>query len=144
MMSYVQRWVRGLEARLFRRALHFDPPGLVELSLVLCGKDKIRQLNRVYRKKDKATDVLSFPIHEALRELDIFPYPLLELGDIYICKEVAARQAHEFGLSFQEEILHLATHGLLHLCGYDHEISESEEKLMEENEMFILDGVRSE
>ena len=53
-----------------------------------------------------------------------------ELGDIFICREVALRQAKEFGISIEEEILHLFIHGFLHLCGYDHEISREEEKLM--------------
>ena len=106
----------------------------VELSLTLCGDKRIRTLNRDYRGKDKATDVLSFPVHDSLRpegEDDFFFFDkILNLGDIIISRDVAKKQAKEFQITYEQEILHLMVHGLLHLCGYDHEIDESEEKIM--------------
>lgn len=71
---------------------------------------RVRALNRQYRRKDAATDVLSWPADEPG-----------ELGDIVIAVGVAKRQAKEAGHSLETELRVLALHGLLHLLGYDHE-----------------------
>lgn len=112
---------------------------LITVSITLCSSDKIIELNSQYRNKSKETDVLSFPVQENIRggEVDSFS-PELELGDIYICKDVCLKQAREFKLEFREEFIHLAVHGFLHLCGFDHEISSSEEELMEELEKKLI------
>ncbi len=114
--------------RVFEGQFKFK--GEIELSLTLCGKKKIKSLNRKYRKKDKVTDVLSFPVHESFTNLS----GQMELGDIFICLDVAIKQAREFKITLREEIIHLFVHGFLHLLGYDHEISPLEEK-----RMFILE-----
>ncbi len=82
---------------------------------------RIQELNRDYRGKDKPTDVLSFPLFEHGEEFD-FPVSGEEiaLGDIVISTQTAARQALEQAHSFEREIAFLATHGALHLLGYDH------------------------
>lgn len=100
------------------------------VSLLLCGDSKIRSLNREHRGKDKITDVLSFPGQEDLR---IHPSPesVVHLGDLAISIPVTRRQATEFKIGFQDEFIHLFLHGLIHLLGFDHEVSEAEEKLME-------------
>jgi probable rRNA maturation factor len=82
----------------------------------------IRQLNRQFRGVDKATDVLSFPAEDEDK---------LNLGDIAISVETAARQAKENGLTFDEEVAQLILHGLLHLCGYDHETDNGEMNRLE-------------
>ena len=112
---------------------------ILNLNLLLVDEPTIKQLNSEHRAKDKVTDVLSFPHQENLRggEFSFFA-PEEELGDIIICSEVCLKQAEEHGLSFDEEFLHLAVHGFLHIIGYDHEISESEEKLMENLEEKLL------
>jgi probable rRNA maturation factor len=104
----------------------------IELSLVLCGEKKITSLNGQYRGKNKRTDVLSFPVFEDLRsELKKHNIQyLLNMGDIYICKDVAIIQARRFGISVEEELVHLFIHGFLHLLGYDHEKSKREEDIM--------------
>jgi rRNA maturation RNase YbeY len=79
---------------------------------------EIHALNRQYRTKDKPTDVLSFPLADALQ-------PSL-LGDVVISIETAARQAQRRGHSLGEELQTLLIHGVLHLLGYDHEVSRSE------------------
>lgn len=106
-----------------------EKPITVNISIV--GDDEIREINAEYRDKDKVTDVLSFPMQENMRkgEFDDF-MPLIELGDIIICKSVCEEQAREFKLSYFEEFVHLVIHGFLHVYGYDHEISEDEEQLM--------------
>jgi probable rRNA maturation factor len=78
----------------------------------------MRVLNRSYRRKDYATDVLSFPADPALAEATA-GHPAL--GDIVIATGVAKRQARDAGHSHQTELRVLALHGLLHLLGYDHE-----------------------
>lgn len=114
------------------------------LNVTLCGNTKIKSLNREYRNKDKVTDVLSFGVHENLRP-DLGPFlanlPELELGDIFICKEVAKKQAHEFDITYEMEVIHLLVHGFLHLLGYDHEISEKEEMIMEKEEAKLVKSI---
>ena len=80
------------------------------VTVAIVSDARVRVLNRQYRRKDKATDVLSFPSGER-------GY----LGDVVIAAGVAARQAHEAGHTFATELRVLALHGLLHLLGYDHE-----------------------
>ena len=94
---------------------------------------KLKVLIQTTEINQKLTDVLSFPVYETLRsnsESFIEPGPVVHLGDIFICREVALRQAKEFKITFEEEFLHLFIHGFLHLCGYDHEMSKEEEELM--------------
>lgn len=111
---------------------------IIELSIV---SDKaIQEINHEYRDKDKATDVLSFPSQENIRadEYEILNDELI-VGDILICHEICLKQALEHKITYKDEFLHLFVHGLLHLYGYDHEISESEEKLMEAKEKKLIE-----
>ena len=106
----------------------------IELGVTLCGAQKIRTLNREYRGKDKSTDVLSFPVFEDLRpgsEERDFLTPVLDLGDVLICREKVYEQAKRFELPPLAEALHLIAHGFLHVCGYDHERSDAEEQVMQ-------------
>jgi probable rRNA maturation factor len=82
---------------------------------------KMRELNNDFRGKNTTTDVLSFPF-----EADEFELNADFLGDIVISVEQAARQADENGLTFETEIKQLILHGVLHLCGYDHETDKGE------------------
>jgi probable rRNA maturation factor len=89
-----------------------------ELGIALVSDARMRILNRSYRRKDGATDVLSFAPAPAVR----IPHSAVRLlGDIVIATGVALRQAREAGHSYQTELRVLALHGLLHLLGYDHE-----------------------
>ncbi|GMI97963.1 YbeY endoribonuclease [Hibiscus trionum] len=105
----------------------------VELSVLLCNDEFIRKLNKEWRDEDHATDVLSMSEH--IPELNL---PVLMLGDIVISIETAARQAEERGHTLIDEIRILMVHGLLHLLGFDHEISEDAEEEMEKEEEFVL------
>jgi probable rRNA maturation factor len=80
------------------------------MTVAIVPDARVRALNRKFRKKDKGTDVLSFPAEEP-------GY----LGDVVISSGVAARQARAAGHSLATELRVLALHGLLHLLGYDHE-----------------------
>ena len=101
------------------------------VSLLICGDNRIQQLNRDYRNKDKPTDVLSFPSFEGMREISPDEDEVF-LGDLAISIPTARRQAKEFKISVWDEFIHLYFHGLLHLIGYDHEVSDAEERLMQE------------
>ncbi|CAL8102427.1 unnamed protein product [Prunus armeniaca] len=105
----------------------------VELSVLLCNDEFIRKLNKEWRNEDHATDVLSLSQHVPDLKL-----PILMLGDIVISVETAARQAEERGHSLIDEIRILMVHGLLHLLGFDHEISEEAEVEMEKEEELLL------
>ena len=98
-----------------------------EISILLMGDDDIRQLNKEFRDYDKPTDVLSFPQNSD--EDPPIPGEMI-LGDIAISLDKAKIQAKEHGLKLKEELILLLIHGILHLLGYDHEISEHEEKKM--------------
>jgi probable rRNA maturation factor len=100
-----------------RRLLDAVGEGEAALSLSLVGDAAIRSLNRSYRGRDAATDVLSFPIGPARRD---GPGEYL-LGDVVISVETAARQAAAYDAPLQREIYRLLIHGLLHLTGHDHE-----------------------
>ena len=117
-----------------------------ELSLWLCGDSQIRKLNKEWRRKDKATDVLSFPLvgEAELRALaKMKPVPDWELGDIVISLDTAKRQAEEHGVTLRQELDLLLVHGLLHLLGFDHEISPEEERRMRrwEKKLLARDGL---
>lgn len=123
----------------------------IEIGLTLCGKQKIRSLNRDYRQKDKITDVLSFPVFEDLRAEDqqrdqeiLLSQGNLSLGDIYICREQAVKQAKQHDIQLVQEVLHLYVHGLLHLVGFDHEISAAEDKLMMGHEQKLVKAIYKE
>jgi len=89
-------------------------------TIAFVSDKRIRELNRQFRRVDKATDVLSFPAEEKLN-----------LGDVAVSVETAAVQAQENGLSVDEEIAQLILHGLLHLCGYNHETDNGEMNRLE-------------
>jgi rRNA maturation RNase YbeY len=134
--------------------------GAAELSLVLVSDRRMRALNRRYRKKDRPTDVLAFPIQRASLTLTlslqgrgkkIVPRPRfggegagegekppMLLGDVVISMETAKRQASEFGHSLRDEVARLLVHGVLHLLGYDHERSERDASVMARRERAIL------
>ena len=95
--------------------------------VALISDRRMRELNRFFRSKDSTTDVLSFP-HEADEfeaMTDDAATPAF-LGDIVISVEQAQKQAAENGLKLDEEIKQLILHGVLHLCGYDHETDDGE------------------
>jgi|CXWL01.1.fsa_nt_gi probable rRNA maturation factor len=81
------------------------------VAVTFLGLRRMRQLNRVYKQHDCPTDVISFSL----------PQPDGSLaGDIYLCRAVAAREAHRRGLPVREEVLRLVVHGTLHVLGHDH------------------------
>ncbi len=108
----------------------------VEISVVLIDNDGIRDLNKLHRNIDRATDVLSFPMFEYDENGEIIEdyaefneMGELCLGDIVISLERAHEQAEEYGHSPEREIGFLTVHSMLHLLGYDHMTPEDEEEM---------------
>lgn len=104
-------------------------------SMALISDRRMRELNSMFRGKDSTTDVLSFPhekdefenTHHTFAPDDLTPeQPHDFLGDIVISAEQAARQAEANGLSLECEVKQLILHGVLHLCGFDHETDNGE------------------
>ncbi|NLD18991.1 MAG: rRNA maturation RNase YbeY [Clostridiales bacterium] len=122
----------------------------VEISLSFVSKEEIRELNRVYRKVDKVTDVLSFPLIEDLEELEEWNEEddgeEILLGDVVICPEKAIEQAKEYRHTKERELVYLFVHSVLHLLGYDHmeEDVKTEMRKREEEIMSFLELERKE
>jgi probable rRNA maturation factor len=108
-----------------------------EISILFIGDQQIRDLNHQFRDIDRPTDVLSFP---QISEGELETSRTLVLGDVAISLETARCQSEEHELSFEEELTLLLIHGILHLLGYDHEISEQEDERMRNKtrELFSL------
>jgi probable rRNA maturation factor len=115
------------------------------VNIVFCDDGFIRQLNQDYRGLDKPTDVLSFSMEEGEELWDdeaneIADDMRRELGDIMISVETARRQAREYGITLEEELVRLAAHGMLHLLGFDHETSPDDEETMMKKQDEMIDG----
>lgn len=114
-----------------------------DLSLVFVGPHKMRVLNKRYRGKDKATNVLAFPFDSAqafgseAQARRGKPGRELALGEIVLCPSVIEKDAVEYKISFQRAISWMFVHGLLHLLGYDHKTPKSE-TLMTQKEQHYL------
>jgi len=145
-----QRPEEGL-VRLLERAAEFvaEREGIasacLEVSLFFAEQGEIRKLNADYRGIDEPTDVLSFPMREAEEGEPIkSTVPVIApqlLGDVVICREIAEKQAEEYGHSEERELVFLFTHGLLHLLGYDHEGARADAEAMRAAEKEILAGL---
>ena len=120
--------VDGERWRAFgERVLGVVPAGGAGAVLVFVSDRAMRDLNRRWRGKVGTTDVLSFPSGQEEFEKGAG----LSLGDVVVSVEQAARQAAEHGLDFEGEVRQLILHGLLHLCGYDHETDGGEMNALE-------------
>lgn len=110
-----------------------------EVSVSFVDNKEIRQLNKLYRNKDKSTDVLSFP----LGENDVYDVNnetgAYLLGDVVISIETAIKQAQMYNHTLEREVGFLTVHSMLHLLGYDHETSPLEERIMREKEESVLE-----
>ncbi len=121
-------WIKRLSALILKNVKGIPFEKRAELSVVLTGDAEVRKLNRLYRKKDKTTDVLSFPLLEGVGFLK-GKLRTVALGDVVISVPQTRRQAREQGKDFHGELALLLAHGILHLLGYDHG-TKAEEKRM--------------
>ncbi len=140
----------GLLRRCIRTALDAEGVDMpCEISVLITDDGGIRVINRDFRQKDAATDVLSFPMQTLvpghfspdLPELNRDTGNLM-LGDIVLSYERIAEQAIEYGQSFNREMVYLAIHSVLHLLGYDHMDESDEKRRMRAREEAILKALR--
>ncbi len=124
---------RGLIRQVGKILRNEKKKGWVEV--ILAGDGLLRRLNKEFAGKNETTDVLSFPFNESVSPEKGLNY----IGEIYISLEQAKRQAKEYGVTLQEELLRLVTHGTLHLLGYDHQ-KKDEAKLMRKKEEKYLNA----
>ena len=120
--AQIRAWVRA--------ALDVDAPHGGQITVRFVDAEEGQTLNRDYRGKDYATNVLTFPY-------DVEP---IIYGDIVICAAVVAREAADQGKPLTNHYAHLIVHGVLHLQGYDHEISAADAETMEAHERALLAG----
>ena len=133
------------------KVLHkcFEEEGLLDSKLIITitftTPEDIRKINKKYRKIDKATDVLSFPmfekdeLDEKIKNKDFLHEDVL--GDIIISIEKVKEQAEEYGHSFERELSYMLVHGFYHLMGYDH-IEVEDKKIMRPKEEKILNDLK--
>ena len=105
-------------------------------NIIFIDNKEIREINREYRNVDRETDVISFALED---NMDVVYDDFRLLGDIYISYEKAIEQAELYNHSVKREVFFLATHGILHLLGYDH-MEEEDEKVMFGKQNELLDG----
>ena len=127
----------------------FEEEGLVDSKLIITitftTPEEIRKINKKYRKIDRATDVLSFPmfekqeLEEKIKNKDFLYEDVL--GDIIISIDKVKEQAEEYGHSFERELSYMLVHGFYHLMGYDH-IEEEDKKIMRPKEEKVLNNLK--
>lgn len=129
---------------LAEKVLRASGAARADLSLLLVGDRFMRRLNRLYRRKDRTTDVLAFPMRHIRPRLTLHVsrFTSSMLGDIVISLPQAERQAAQAGHTLEREMAVLVIHGLLHLLGYDHERSAREARRMSRRERAIARAVR--
>ena len=99
--------------------------GHLDLSVVLVKESKMRELNKVYRGKDKSTNVLSFPEEE------------LGLGELVLCPAVIRKDAAKYGITFKAELTRIFIHGMMHLVGYDHAKDADFKRMSQKEEHYL-------
>lgn len=109
-LAVVRRAVRAAAAAERPR------PRLAQVSVTFLGPGRMRALNRRHLRHDRPTDVIAFALHTPDGAL---------VGDVYVCRAVAARQARDAGCSLREELIRLVIHGTLHVLGHDHPAGEA-------------------
>ncbi len=130
----LRKWTLRLGAlkKIATHILHVVGEAKALLSLEIVGDGRMRRLNRTYRRRDSTTDVLAFAAREGPGP------PSRLLGDVVISLPQAIRQAYEHEQPVDHELVLLLIHGVLHLCGYDHERGEDEARRMALRERQVL------
>ena len=116
------------------------------LSIAFVGKDKIKELNKKYRQKDEATDILSFgsilknkPFYFFAEQRNFYD----RLEEIIICPEIVKKNARQYNSTFKEELIRVLIHGILHLLGYDHEKSKKMAEEMRKKENYYFSKIEN-
>lgn len=130
---------RDIYPRLLEKALKMlNVTTNVIMSVTFVDEDMIHEINKAYRNIDRPTDVISFAFLDDKSEKIVGDVPL-DLGEIYICYDVADKNRLSYNNSLKRELCFLFVHGLLHLLGYDHMTKEDEEVMFPLQEK-ILEG----
>ena len=103
------------------------------VSIHFIGEKKIRTINKVYRKNDKPTDVISF----AMKEGKNFPKTQEDLGDIFLCIPYIKLQARRASVTYKEELIRILIHGILHLFEYEHSSKAGAKKMFKLQERLL-------
>lgn len=114
-----------------------------DLGIWITTNKSIRQYNKEYRNKDKATDILSFPYHtdlQAGKRIKICCEEDQNLGDLIISAEYVVEEAKKYNVTFEERMKILLVHGVCHVLGYDH-IIDADYRRMRAKEAYILKRV---
>ena len=115
-------------------------PEQTQVTVLLVSEDEISGYNKRFLDREGPTDVLAFPVEDllpgAVPEHDPHGPPLM-IGDVLIAPTYVRRQAGEYGVSFEDEMALMVTHGLLHLIGYDHQ-DDADAERMEQRERDLL------
>ncbi len=117
--KFIEEWMKALAKELKKRKVISVEKAKRELTMVFLDKKPAQKINKEFRGKDYATDVLSFDSMDPS-----------SFGELVLCPEVLKRQAKEHGLTFQKELGYMLLHGVLHLLGYDHETGDKDAKEM--------------
>lgn len=117
--------------KIIGEVLRKEKKTIKEISIVLVGEERMKQINRRYKKRNKVTDVLAFSQTQRFHK-DIF-----KGGEIVICPRVVRKNAKIFNQSFKKELAKVLIHSILHLLGYDH-TSGKDARKMEEKENYYL------
>lgn len=113
--TIVEQTLRGVRKKLIN----------CEISIHLVGESYIKKINKQYRGKDVITDVISF----ATQDISWGRQTEIDLGDLFICPKQIKRQAQDFEVDYQEEFKRILVHGVLHLCGFDHQTERDGKKM---------------
>ena len=138
-ISLEQSWLR----RIAQKALQAEGVALpVEMGLVITSAEAVQQLNKTYRGEDEPTDVLAFhmfPHTEQEQEPSFVAPPdgIRHLGEVVISYTQAVQQAREQGHPIDQELALLTVHGVLHLCGWDHEHPEERQRMRAKEEEIL-------
>lgn len=133
-----QAFVKKIGTKHYLHILRILAQPKLELNLIFLNQTEAKKLNFEHRKKNYATDVLSFTLEDSFQfpnnKKEFIPSTLadesISLGELVMCPQVLKKQAKEHKLKFDEEIHYMITHGLLHLLSLDHERSKNEENIM--------------
>lgn len=117
--------------RELKKVVNYLGIGKFQFNIILVSKKKILQLNKKYRFENASTDVISFTADNEFIKKNI-------LGDIFICPEIAKKQAEQFKHSLEKEIAILSIHGILHLMNYDHATDNGEMNIIQEYLVSII------
>ena len=118
-------------SQVAKKVLSGENKGGYTVSLAFVDKAEMKKINNKFRKKNKPTDVLSFELVEGKT-----------LGEVIICPDVVKENAKKYGVTYQFELIKVFIHGILHILGYDHELSEKEEVRMFKKQDYYLSKIK--